>query len=71
MAEEGKVSTFSISASRLISWFITHSNSYIYSNHWALALALGTPAGATSKNTDSAGGGLADLSADTTPATWW
>lgn len=66
VAEEGKVSTVSISASGLSAGSSPTATATFTASSGALALALGIPAGATGA-TGPAGGGLADLSADTTP----
>jgi len=66
VAEEGKVSTVSISASGLSAGATPTATATFTASSGALALALGIPAGATGA-TGPAGGGLADLSADTTP----
>ena len=66
VAEEGKVSSVSISASGLSAGASPSATASFTASSGALALALGIPAGATGQ-TGPAGGGLADLSADTTP----
>jgi hypothetical protein len=66
VAEEGKVSTVTISASGLSAGATPTATATFTGSSGALALALGIPAGATGA-TGPAGGGLADLSADTTP----
>ncbi len=66
VAEEGKVSTVTISASGLSTGATPTATASFTASSGALALALGIPAGATG-STGAAGGGLADLSADTTP----
>ena len=66
VAEEGKVSSVSISASGLSAGATPTASATFTASSGALALALGIPAGATGA-TGAAGGGLADLSADTTP----
>jgi len=66
VAEEGKVSSVSISASGLSAGATPTASATFTASSGALALALGIPAGATG-STGPAGGGLADLSADTTP----
>ena len=66
VAEEGKVSSVSISASGLSAGATPTASATFTGSSGALALALGIPAGATGA-TGPAGGGLADLSADTTP----
>jgi len=66
VAEEGKVSSVSISASGLSAGATPTASATFTASSGALALALGIPAGATGA-TGPAGGGLADLSADTTP----
>lgn len=66
VAEEGKVSTVTISASGLSVGATPTATAAFTASSGALALALGIPAGATGA-TGAAGGGLADLSADTTP----
>lgn len=66
VAEEGKVSSVSISASGLSTGATPTASATFTASSGALALALGIPAGATGA-TGAAGGGLADLSADTTP----
>ena len=66
VAEEGKVSTVTISASGLSAGATPTATATFTASSGALALALGIPAGATGA-TGPAGGGLADLSADTTP----
>lgn len=66
VAEEGKVSTVTISASGLSAGATPTASATFTASSGALALALGIPAGATGA-TGPAGGGLADLSADTSP----
>ena len=66
VAEEGKVSSVSISASGLSAGASPSATASFTASSGALALALGIPAGATGPQ-GAAGGGLADLSADTTP----
>ena len=66
VAEEGKVSSVSISASGLSAGATPTASAAFTASSGALALTLGIPAGATGA-TGPAGGGLADLSADTSP----
>ena len=66
VAEEGKVSSVSISASGLSAGATPTASVTFTASSGALAITLGIPAGATGA-TGPAGGGLADLSADTTP----
>ncbi len=66
VAEEGKVSSVSISASGLSAGATPTASATFTASSGALALALGIPAGATGA-TGPAGGGLADLSADSSP----
>ena len=63
---EGKIDTVTISASGLSTGATPTATATYTAASGALALALGIPAGATGA-TGPAGGGLADLSADTTP----
>ncbi len=63
---EGKVDTVTASASALSAGATPTASATYTASNGALAIAFGIPAGATGA-TGPAGGGLADLSADTTP----
>lgn len=63
---EGKVDTVTASASALSAGATPTASATYTASSGALAIAFGIPAGATGP-TGPAGGGLADLSADTTP----